>query len=111
MDWFIKFAPLIGMVVEFVVAMIILIWRFKKSNNHDEKLKLTQAVLSTISSFCIEAENMFGATNGIYKKQWAMQQAKLKCVELGVTIPDEVLSTAIEDTITATNSINTNKGA
>lgn len=100
----------VAMACEFVITLILLIWKYCKSKSSDEKLKLKQAVLSTIASFCVEAEQMFGKGNGVKKKQWAMQQAKLKCVELGVEIPDETLEASIEEVVSATNSVNTYKG-
>ena len=98
------------MVVEFIISLIILIVKFIKSKSSDEKLKLKQAVLSTITSFVIEAEEMFGKGNGVAKKQWAMQQAKLKCYELGVEIDNDVLDKSIEEVVNATNSVNISKG-
>lgn len=109
-EWLAENWHYIAMGVEFVITLAILIWKFVKSKSSDEKLKLKQAVLSTIASFCVEAERMFGKGNGVSKKQWALQQAKLKCVELGVQIPDETLENAIEEVVSATNSVNTYKG-
>ena len=110
LDWILRNGPLIFALVELIVYNIVLICKIRSSKSSDEKLKLTQTVLSSIASFCVEAEQMFGSSQGEHKKQWAMQQAKLKSVELGVKIPDDILSDAIEDVVTATNQININKG-
>ena len=109
-EWLMQYAPYIALCVEFIVSLSILIWKFVKSKSAEEKLKLKEAVLASVASFCVEAEKMFGKGKGESKKQWALQQAKLKCVELGVEIPSETLEQSIEEVVSATNSVNTYKG-
>ena len=109
-EWLSQYWHFIVLGFELIASVIIYCMKCKSAKTTEEKLKLKEAVLASISVFCIEAENLFGKGNGVKKKQWALQQAKLKCVELGVTIPDDTLEASIEEVVKATNSVNTNKG-
>lgn len=97
-----------GTILSAVVALISIIVSViidKKSSNEEKKSKL----FSLISDVIVEAEQMFGAGNGVSKLNFAVTKLMLNALQTGTKVTQEELISEIEKQVNATNQVNVSK--
>ena len=88
-----------------IISIIFIIIKAKKNGN----IKGVLDLLSLIPNLVVQAEKLFGKGNGTAKLNYVLTELRVYALEHNINVTNEELKTQIENVVSATNQVNTEK--
>lgn len=91
--------------ISLIISLIFLIRKAKKSGN----IKGVLDLLNLIPNLVVQAETLFGVGNGTAKLNYVLTELRVYALEHNISVTNDELKLQIENVVSATNQVNTNK--
>lgn len=92
---------LVGLFISLIVTII----KSKKSGN----IKGILDLFNLIPNLVVQAEKLFGKGNGVAKLNYVLTELRVYALEHNINVTNEDLKVQIENVVSATNQVNTEK--
>ena len=108
---FVNFILDYGVTIISILATIVLFVIYIIKAHRSGNTKGLLAIYSQIPQLVSKAEQIFGAGNGVAKLNYVLTELRFYAMQHGINITQQELEQQVENVVTTTKNVNTNKTA
>ena len=110
MDGLEKWLEIVIYVVSVIIGLITLLFPSLKISKNKSKVEKWLKITKEIPELVIKAEQEYGSGHGKSKFRYVMTEIKLRCLEEGLRINEDEISSLIEDAVKVSKEVNKKEG-